>query len=330
MQTELMELKFNWLNSLTGKNIFLIISLKEESYIVQLQILNAAVKTFLKTGTEESYNILQQIFEFTSKETDNPDLRERGFIYWRLLTIDPNLASQVVLTEKPRISEDTSACDSTLLDVLVNNLGTLASIYSKPPELFVKKTKKINLGEEDEGDYEESAINVDEPEVTEKSSKKFKGKIELDNSEDNFESYESRAPTNKMTISEKPKQEINLIDLNDIIGGGSSTNTNNPTKTTMSLDMLNLFDNSSSGTNNLLDSFSSISVNTKKPAMIPKQQVLNENTVGYVNKNRGLVIEAALQRENSGLSMYMTLVNKSNSVIQVFFLYLSIGLRNSI
>ena len=86
-------------------------------------------------------------------------------MYWRLMAIDPNLAAQIILCEKPRISEDVSGYDSTLLDVLVNNIGTLACIYVKPPELFVKAAKKENLGEEEETDYEENAINVNETNV---------------------------------------------------------------------------------------------------------------------------------------------------------------------
>jgi vesicle coat complex subunit len=35
--------------------------------------------------------------------SDNPDLRDRGFVYWRLLATNPEAAKAVVLSEKPTI-----------------------------------------------------------------------------------------------------------------------------------------------------------------------------------------------------------------------------------
>jgi AP-1 complex subunit beta-1 len=282
--------------------------LKEEPYNVQLQILNSAVKTFLKTQTEESYNILNQIFEFTSKEADNPDLRERGFVYWRLMAIDPNIAAQIVLCEKPRISEDVSGFDSNLLDVILNNLGTLSSIYAKPPELFVKKTKKVNLGEEEETDYEENAININENEV--------------ESINQNIKRRESSKvqEEEQQVKTEKQSSGGNLLDLNDILAGGSgSVNPPNQQQkpTNMSIDMMNIFE-SNPNVGSMIDNFNSMSVNVKKPAVIPKQVVLNENTPGYTNKSTGLFIEASLQREMSGLNLIMIFYNKTPYPIQDF------------
>jgi vesicle coat complex subunit len=37
------------------------------------------------------------------QNSDNPDLRDRGFVYWRLLATNPEAAKAVVLSEKPTI-----------------------------------------------------------------------------------------------------------------------------------------------------------------------------------------------------------------------------------
>jgi hypothetical protein len=289
--------------------------LKEESYAVQLQLLNSSVKTFLKKSSEESYNILQQIFDFT-KESDNPDLRDKGFLYWRLLSIDPNLASMIVLYDKPRISEDTSGFDFSLLDLLLNNLGTLATIYAKPPDLFVKKTNKINMGEEEEAEYEESTIEIEAEQVPDETKK------DNSKSRNNKEVEEVRANNQTIEPSTTNKQ-VNLIDLNDILGGSiSSNNSANPVvnpipNNKINLDVLNLFENNM-GAGNLIDSFSTMSINN--PLVVPKQVVWNESGVGFANKNQGLVIEAALQRERTGsLCLYLTLENRTNILIQVSF-----------
>lgn len=74
-------------------------------------------------------------------ECENPDLRDRGFIYWRLIATNPQLAKKIVFSERPLISDQSYTIDSDLLDRLVENIGTLSAVYYKPPEAFVKKLK---------------------------------------------------------------------------------------------------------------------------------------------------------------------------------------------
>ena len=57
-----------------------------------------------------------QVLSLATQDADNPDLRDRGFIYWRLLSTDPAAAKEVVLAEKPLISEETDLLEPTLLD----------------------------------------------------------------------------------------------------------------------------------------------------------------------------------------------------------------------
>jgi hypothetical protein len=63
-----------------------------------------------------------------TQDADNPDLRDRGFIYWRLLSTDPAAAKEVVLAEKPLISEETDLLEPTLLDELICHIASLASV----------------------------------------------------------------------------------------------------------------------------------------------------------------------------------------------------------
>jgi hypothetical protein len=51
-----------------------------------------------------------------------------GFIYWRLLSTDPAAAKEVVLAEKPLISEETDLIEPTLLDELICHIASLASV----------------------------------------------------------------------------------------------------------------------------------------------------------------------------------------------------------
>lgn len=109
----------------------------DENTQVQLQLLTAIVKLFLKRPTD-TQELVQQVLSLATQDSDNPDLRDRGFIYWRLLSTDPAAAKEVVLAEKPLISEETDLLEPTLLDELICHISSLASVYHKPPSAFVE------------------------------------------------------------------------------------------------------------------------------------------------------------------------------------------------
>jgi len=56
---------------------------------VQLQLVSAAVKLFLKKPTGKPQAMIQLVLTYATQATDNPDLRDRAYIYWRLLSTDP-------------------------------------------------------------------------------------------------------------------------------------------------------------------------------------------------------------------------------------------------
>ena len=111
-------------------------SFEDETPQVQLQMLTATVKLFLKRPAE-TQKMVQDVLTLATQDSDNPDLRDRGYIYWRLLSTDPEAAKQVVLAEKPNITDDTFSLDPSVLDELISHLSTLAAIYHKPPQTFI-------------------------------------------------------------------------------------------------------------------------------------------------------------------------------------------------
>ncbi|KAK9812096.1 hypothetical protein WJX73_006205 [Symbiochloris irregularis] len=116
-------------------------SFPEETSLVQLQLVTATVKLFLKKPTERPQQMIQLVLTYATQETDNPDLRDRAFVYWRLLSTDPEAAKEVVLAEKPVIADVGSGMEPQLLATLLQNLSSLASVYHKPPETFVSRTR---------------------------------------------------------------------------------------------------------------------------------------------------------------------------------------------
>ncbi|KAF6092225.1 adaptor related protein complex 2 subunit beta 1 [Phyllostomus discolor] len=146
----------------------------DESTQVQLTLLTAIVKLFLKKPSE-TQELVQQVLSLATQDSDNPDLRDRGYIYWRLLSTDPVTAKEVVLSEKPLISEETDLIEPTLLDELICHIGSLASVYHKPPNAFVegshgihRKHLPIHHGSTDAGDSPvgtTTAANLEQPQV---------------------------------------------------------------------------------------------------------------------------------------------------------------------
>jgi len=140
---------------------------EEEDPAVQLQLLTATVKCFLK-NPEDTQDMVQKVLDMATEESDNPDLRDRGFIYWRLLSTDPEAAKVVVLGEKPVIEDDTFNLDPQLLNNLIGQIATLSSIYHKPPEAFVTRPHAgMSEGIHDDDDDEEDEYE-DENEEEEK------------------------------------------------------------------------------------------------------------------------------------------------------------------
>lgn len=112
----------------------------EDPVEVQLALLTAVVKLFLQIP-DQGKDLVSKILKQATEEVDNPDLRDRGFMYWRLLSINAGAAKDIVLSEKPTISTETDRMERGALDQLLLHTATLGSIYHKSPESFIRNTK---------------------------------------------------------------------------------------------------------------------------------------------------------------------------------------------
>jgi AP-1 complex subunit beta-1 len=63
----------------------------EEFTQTQLQILTAVVKLFLKKP-DQAQGLVTKVLQAATAENDNPDIRDRAYVYWRLLSSDPEVA----------------------------------------------------------------------------------------------------------------------------------------------------------------------------------------------------------------------------------------------
>ncbi|TIA90684.1 hypothetical protein E3P99_01462 [Wallemia hederae] len=107
----------------------------QEHAEVQLSLLTATVKLFIKTP-HQGQDLVPRVLGWATEQMDNPDIRDRAFLYWRLLSNDPNAAKEIVLAAKPTISTDADRMDRSLLDI-----GELSSVYHKQPTSFIRNSK---------------------------------------------------------------------------------------------------------------------------------------------------------------------------------------------
>lgn len=80
---------------------------------------------------------MQRVLQAATAENDNPDIRDRAYVYWRLLSSDQQVTRNVVLAERPPIATTIKSLPPALLDELLLELSTLASVYHKPPAAFL-------------------------------------------------------------------------------------------------------------------------------------------------------------------------------------------------
>ncbi|KAG8774488.1 hypothetical protein FRC15_001263, partial [Serendipita sp. 397] len=112
----------------------------EESTEVQLALLTACVKFFIHKP-QQGQKLLPKILKLATEEIDNPDLRDRGFMYWRMLSSDATAARSIVMGDRPPVNTDTDRMELGALDQLLLHTGTLGSIYHKTPETFIRFAK---------------------------------------------------------------------------------------------------------------------------------------------------------------------------------------------
>ena len=236
-------------------------------------------------------------------------------MYYRLMTIDPQIANKIIVNEKPRINEDVSGFNDNLLATLMDNLGTLATIYEKPPESFVKKTKEKFLEDENEGDNEESQFNINEDEFNFSEEKKEKGEKKEKNKKDKNENENN----NNDIINEEPQpkqnKHVDLLDLGDFNTGNENYNINNNNNNMNNNkgggggigDLLSALNNINLGDGGGMNQNNQMNNNMN----IQRFVVIEENSPGVSNPNKGLEVEASVFGNNGNYFLSIVLKNKS-------------------
>jgi AP-1 complex subunit beta-1 len=182
------------------------------------------------------------------------------------LSTEPEAAKQVVLAEKPVISDDTFKIDPALLDQLISNISTLASVYHKPPEAFTKISSKTLSG-----------------------GRSFAGDNSDEDDSDNSENSDS--DNSDSDNSDEDDGDINTSgtgDLLDLMGGMDTNDNNNSNNNSGGGLMDDLFGGGGNGNANV----------STKPKLLDASKAGYNLNGAFRSTGNGVVLELDFQNQS--------------------------------
>ena len=261
--------------------------------------------------------MVMNVLHLASEASANPDLRDRGYIYWRMLSTDPTRTKDVVLAKRPEVEEDlTKLMDDKTREIFQD------IFISKATHSALKPEKTATPDDDSDSDKEEVEVEAKKPKKSKKKDKKDK-KEKKKSKEDKKEEIQ----LDEEVVEEPPKEEQDLDDifglglgdtpapdqaptdaipggLEDIFGG-SNGNANQPA-------MAEVW-----GNDNLFgEQFSA----SEAGIFIKPQhsEVLSSATLGSQNKASGLQIKGRFYREAGAIKLDLIFYNSSQGIISDF------------
>jgi AP-1 complex subunit beta-1 len=129
----------------------------DEPAFVQTQLLTASVKLYLKSPST-GQDVVTRALQLATEQNDNPDIRDRAYIYWRMLSSDPQSTKTIVTARKPNLVYDpTTAIAPQTLEILIGELSLVSSIVHREDKKFLRET----IPTDDSVDYSDSPVHAD-------------------------------------------------------------------------------------------------------------------------------------------------------------------------
>lgn len=132
----------------------------DEAYEVQLSLLTASVKFFLK-NPKEGQSLITSVLSKATEES-NPDVRERGFIYWRILNGDPSFAKNAILCDNhlSTYESESERMDPLILEELLLNIGNLSTVVQRSFKTCAIRAEEPTMKEEREVVVKKEEVNL--------------------------------------------------------------------------------------------------------------------------------------------------------------------------
>jgi hypothetical protein len=140
----------------------------DETEDVQLAVLTAVVKFYLQSDDADADELLRKVLNLATNQVDNPDVRDRAFMYLGLIQDASEEAGQVILPEHsdlPTLTVEFTTINPGLIDKLVPQIGTLSILYDRVPEEFVESIRFISVDAGGQGDDTEVGLGQGESSI---------------------------------------------------------------------------------------------------------------------------------------------------------------------
>jgi AP-1 complex subunit beta-1 len=276
--------------------------------------------------SDELEEMVMKVLHLASEESDHPDLRDRGYIYWRMLSTDPTATKDVILIKRPAYTEDLT----NLMSGEVRELFEDHGIEKKESKL---KDIEISAAQGDQEAADDDEIEEDEKqEVSEEKSKKKKK-----------DKKDKKAKKNKKKedddeVEEQKEETVSTqkasSDLDDIFGFGLSDEPA-PTNDAGSDPLADIFGPSSASNGPGSDASSPApawdndifggsagssagSVSDASTFVRPKwAEALSSGTQGQAGKS-GLRINGRFYRDGSNIKLELEISNNTGSMASDF------------
>lgn len=188
----------------------------EEPINVQLAILTATVKLYLKKP-DNSEDMITKVLEIATEKSESPDLKDRGYIYWRMLSTSPAKTEEVVLGKKPNIAHDCyNIYDEEFLGKLCDQISNLSSVYHRTADAWNNQLRKFDKTiPQNSSIPKEEEIKEEIEEPRKKKEKKKKVVVSEKSSDDEEEEVEEKKPRKK-TKPVEPEAEVDMLDMRPV------------------------------------------------------------------------------------------------------------------
>ncbi|KAL8432892.1 hypothetical protein ACSSS7_004295 [Eimeria intestinalis] len=311
----------------TGLLATFVSSFLEEVGSVQLQILTAAVKLFM-LHPRQNQQLVTKLLKTATEEAGNPDVRDRAYIYWRMLSRNPEATRKIVFASKPAMNAESGAIDNKTLASLIENISMVASVYHKLPSTFVTRVRPAAALRSGSSKVVGQGLRTQASEEEPGQMAVERARREIEKQQEERRSVESSSSSSRSrsegsnSVASSDEGPVDLLDLNDSSPAAAS----NVSQSLPPEDLELFFIIASAQT--LARSKKRIflypycllrSCCFQQRCPVPQVIVLAPDTPGSQQQQRGLEIRAALHRPEGGaLMLYLTVTNKSASALSDF------------
>ena len=298
----------------------------DEAPVVKLQILNAIIKNYVNKPDDESETLVKSALKMGGEETENPDVRDRAYVYWRLLESEPDVAKDMIMAEKPSFEfKEEIAFEGTIVDNIIENMTNISAVYHKlSSELIPKEDMVIDKSEEEEKEIKEKEEIKGEEKGKKVQSSKKPDKIIISNINQNDVDLIGLGEDN----NQQDKQNQNVANPNasnfnnnifEIFGTTTNTNPQNTSTNNFGgIDLYNPSNNNNLGEFEFVEDTNIIIFDENQGVSLNKPNLNIHNTTSGSNGKTGIVIYSTFHKIKEELFYGMYIRNTTNSNLSDF------------